>query len=175
MEFIKKIFNDIEILIASVFFAIMLIVILLQIFLRAAGTGISWAEELARYLMIWGCCLGVSAATKRRAQVSIDAIVDHVPFKISYLIRLAIDIIEFVLFVFAFIFGCMFTLKAIESGQTMPSLRAPIWLVYLAFPVGFGSSAIRQLVCTVQALKDPKSRCGITDETANTEGKVVQN
>ena len=173
MEKLKKVlFGDIEIFIASILFSIMLAVILVQVLLRVLGSGLTWAEEISRYLMIWGCCLGISAGVKHRVHVGIDAIVDHVPFKISFGIRILMDILGCVVFLFVFVMGCLFTGTAIKSCQLMPALRQPIWLVYLAFPVGFGLSALRQIQIIIQAFKNPKGRCGLENEVADSSEEV---
>lgn len=175
MEKLKKVLSsDIEILIASVLFAIMLVVILLQVLLRMLGTGLTWAEEIARYLMIWGCCLGIAAGTKYRGHVGIDAIVDHIPFKPSFTVRIVMDVIACVIFLFICVMGCMFTNTAIVSGQLMPALRQPIWVVYLAFPVGFGLATVRQIQITIEAAKNPRARCGLEPASAEPE-EGVQN
>ena len=161
---LKKFLNNIEVYIASVFFAIMLVVIVIQIVTRVAGHPINWAEEAARYLMIWGCCMGVSAGVKNRSHVSIDSIVDHLPFKASAGIRIVMDAIEVAILLFVFIYGCKFTYMAYLSKQVMPAIQKPIWIVYLAFPVSFGFAVYRQVVALIKAIKDPASRCGIVKE-----------
>ena len=48
---------------------IMSVVVFLQVLLRFFESGFPWAEELARYLMIWTGFMGASIATKDRKSV----------------------------------------------------------------------------------------------------------
>jgi len=97
---------------------------------------ISWAEELALYLMVWIVFVGGSVAVRTRGHIAIDLL----PLVLSAAgrRRLAIGVALAALAFFAvfFWYSGEHVLRVRSSGQTTPVMGAPMWLTYLAMPVG---------------------------------------
>ena len=97
---------------------------------------ISWAEELALYLMVWIVFVGGSVAVRSRGHMAIDLL----PLVLSpgNRRRLAIFVALLTLAFFAvfFWYSGQHVLRIQSSGQTTPVMGAPMWLTYLALPVG---------------------------------------
>lgn len=169
----KNLFTDVEYKIASIFFAIMLVLVLLSIGMRLFGGGLVWAEELARYAVVWGVCLGIIGGVKARHHIFIDFIIDRFPRKISFGFKLFDDIVDFCIYLFVSYYAFQFVSKTIDTGQLTPSLQWPMWVIYLAMPLCFFVSAIRQLINTVHTAKTFKEQLAPADDSATSKEKAV--
>jgi TRAP-type C4-dicarboxylate transport system permease small subunit len=116
---------------------VMALVVFLQVVLRAFNMGFPWAEELARYLMIWAGFMGASIATKQRRHLKIDVL----PRLLSsngrakaIVIRLA-SLISAVFCFFLVKVGYEFVVHSVNTGRTSTSMGLPIWVVQLAIPI----------------------------------------
>ena len=57
----------------------LLLTVTAGILFRAAGHPLSWTDEAAGYLMVWGACLGWMIATRRNAHIRIRFFQDMLP------------------------------------------------------------------------------------------------
>lgn len=109
---------------------------------------IAWAEEFSLYLLVWIVFVGASVAIRTRGHVAIDL----VPRALSPVNRrrLALLVGTLVLIFLAvfFYYSAVHTLRTAASGQVTPIMLAPMWLTYLAMPVGSALMFLR----TVQFL-----------------------
>ena len=90
---------------------------------------ISWAEELARY-----CIDG--------EHFSVEALDLFVPKKVMKVIRGICAVIVLVFSLFAGYYGVKILAFQISGGQITPSLNWPMWLMYLAIPLGLVIMAV---------------------------------
>lgn len=92
---IKRIFDNFEELLASVFLFVTVSLVLVNVFLRYfLKTGIYWSEEVATGCFVWSVFLGAAAGFKRKMHVGVDFLVDRTPVKIRGLIK---TIVAFIL------------------------------------------------------------------------------
>lgn len=106
---------------------------------------IPWSEELARYLMVWIAYIGASLGIKRNAHLGVEIVVNMLPEKlkiVSQYIRVAI-ILTFNFLIIIFSYKIMN--HQINMGQLSPALAMPIWVAYLAIPVGSLLMIIRSI------------------------------
>ena len=113
---------------------------------------ISWAEELARYCMIWIIFLGVGVAAQNGEHFCVEALNLFLPKKVLN----AISILNAVLVVgfntAAAYFGLSIIQRQMSGGQITPSLNWPMWIIYLAIPLGLILMAISYVYHTYQKL-----------------------
>ena len=65
--------RDLVELIAAAIMAALVVVVLFQVIARyVLRIPLSWSEEVARYLLVWGTLLGAAAATARSQHIVID-------------------------------------------------------------------------------------------------------
>ncbi|MBS6396437.1 MAG: TRAP transporter small permease [Clostridiales bacterium] len=115
---------------------------------------ISWAEELARYCMIWIIFLGVGVAAQNGEHFCVEALNLFLPKKVLN----AISVLNAVLvmgfnFVAAY-FGITIVQRQMAGGQITPSLNWPMWIIYLAIPVGLVLMAVSYAYHTYKKLTD---------------------
>src|SRR5699024_11341085 len=72
---LKKIYNNLEEIIGSILFVVMLIVLMDQTLSHQGfGTPLMWSEQLGKILFIYGGYIGVVAGSKGNSHVAIDVV-----------------------------------------------------------------------------------------------------
>jgi C4-dicarboxylate transporter, DctM subunit len=119
--------------------------ILKEIYLWLAALDVSWAQELCIYMFIWMAKFGAAYGVRTGIHVGVDLLVNRVPP------RSRKQVILFSLLCGAFFtgmiatFGGSFVSEMFKTGQQSNDLEAPMWIVYLAIPVGSGLMCFRFL------------------------------
>ena len=111
--------------------------------------GISWTEELSRYLMIWAALLAVSSAASWREHVGLDLIPSRLPETARRYLKLTTDGLTVGFFVFMFIYGIDMTLEGRTQFSTLFGLTMEV--PFAAVPV---SSALAAFQFGVRLLTD---------------------
>ncbi len=92
-SFKKKLDKFVDIIIV-ILFIIIFSVVLLQIFFRyVLNSPLTWSEELSRYLFIWISFLGWTLATRHNTHIKVEFVINTLPPKIKFIIRLFTQII----------------------------------------------------------------------------------
>jgi TRAP-type transport system small permease protein len=135
---IKKIAEKIEhilnLITTGILVALMLIV-LLQIFTRyILNDSLSWTEEAARYLMIWGVLLGVSVAYLNGYLIAIETFVKKLPASVAKGILILNRLLSLFYVGILIVYGVNLCLLGLQ--MTSPSLEINYVWIYLAVPVG---------------------------------------
>src|SRR5204863_200761 len=105
----------------------------------------SWAQELCIYMFIWMAKFGAAYGVRTGIHVGVDLLVNRVPP------RSRKQVILFALLCGAFFtgmiasFGGSFVSEMFKTGQQSNDLEAPMWIIYLAIPVGSGLMCFRFL------------------------------
>lgn len=158
MKKISGIIDKVEDSIGLVCYVTMFIVVLIQVFFRfVLHNALSWTEEVARYLMIWMICVGISAGVKSRAHIGIEAIVDRLPKKVSRVMAFVIDIVVLLIYICTAVFSVQMVISTYESQQLTPSTRIPMYWIYMALPLGFILSSFRQVLHVLSFLFERKA------------------
>jgi len=98
--------------------------------------GMSWAEEVTRYILLWTVFVGAGVVSREGAHVSMEALYNIWPQKLQRIASMAINIFCILTVVAIFFFGNGLVKMVIETGQTSEAAFIPMWLIYAAFPVG---------------------------------------
>jgi C4-dicarboxylate transporter, DctM subunit len=119
--------------------------ILKDIYLWLAALDVSWAQELCIYMFIWMAKFGAAYGVRTGIHVGVDLLVNMVP------VRSRKQVILFALLCGAFFtgmiatFGGSFVVEMFKTGQQSNDLEAPMWIIYLAIPLGSGLMCFRFL------------------------------
>jgi C4-dicarboxylate transporter DctQ subunit len=116
-----------------VFFTIMTLIVWVQIFFRfILGGGISWSEEIAKYLMVWMALLGSSVLFREGGHIAINYFISRYSF-LRYILMFH-GILSAVLFVLLIYYGIDYAAFGLKSISPASGIRK-FW-PYLAIPVG---------------------------------------
>ncbi|MFI0396626.1 TRAP transporter small permease [Paracoccus jiaweipingae] len=99
-----------------------------------------WADEVARYAMIWLGFLGAGLALREGAHVAITNLHDVLPRRGAVALR-ALLLAGLMAF-FLFMVWTGWDYMSRTAFQKSPALRLPMRWVYAAMPVGFGLLAL---------------------------------
>jgi C4-dicarboxylate transporter, DctM subunit len=119
--------------------------LLKDIYSWLAALDVSWAQELCIYMFIWMAKFGAAYGVRTGIHVGVDLLVNRVP------LRQRKKVILFALLCGAFFtgmiasFGASFVSEMFKTGQQSNDLEAPMWIVYLAIPLGSGLMCFRFL------------------------------
>jgi C4-dicarboxylate transporter DctQ subunit len=97
---------------------------------------LTWAQELCIYLFVWMAKFGAAYGVRTGIHVGVDVAVNQLAPTSRY------RVILFGLFsgaLFTFIVGTLgarFVWHMAQTEQTSPDLEWPMWIIYLAVPVG---------------------------------------
>ncbi|GAB6179829.1 TRAP transporter small permease [Desulfotomaculum defluvii] len=117
---------------------VMTLVIVLQVICRYfLGFSFFWAEELARYLLIWITFLGGSVAFRKAQLASIDILVERLPGLLKVTVVIISQVIVLGFLVTAAVYGFKQSFSPAVITQVSPALRLPMMYNYLAVPISF--------------------------------------
>ncbi|MBK5928502.1 C4-dicarboxylate ABC transporter permease [Rhodobaculum claviforme] len=100
-----------------------------------ANTSIPWADELARYLMIWMTFLGAGLVLRQGGHVAITSLRDALPGRVQMVLRAALVCLLMGFFAYMVWVGWDYMNRA--RFQRTPALRLSFRTVYAAMPIGF--------------------------------------
>jgi C4-dicarboxylate transporter DctQ subunit len=127
--------------------------IVLRYFFHASTT---WAEEAIRYAIIWVTFFGGSICAKNGMHVGIDIFANMLPRKYSQILLGIAQLLAGVFTAFLTYYGWQLTMLLINTGQRTPAIEMPMWIIYIALPVGGAMMTVRFLVAAIQEFtKDP--------------------
>lgn len=96
----------------------------------------SWAQELCIYLFIWMAKFGAAYGVRTGIHIGVDALVRKLSAaKQRFFIILSLLCGAFFTSVIA-VMGAKFVVFIHNTGQVSPDMEMPMWIVYLAIPLG---------------------------------------
>src|SRR5205085_1262706 len=106
---------------------------------------IAWAQELCIYLFIWMAKFGAAYGVRTGIHVGVDVLVMRMDPRHARKVIL-FGLLCGALFTATIVnFGIHFTRGVWDSGSRSNDLEAPMWIVYLAIPLGSGLMCFRFL------------------------------
>lgn len=144
MKHIKHFISNIEQYIAVLCLTLMLCVLtyntIARYFFHAA---LPWAEEICAYCQIWLVYISVSYAVRENAHICIDSVLGLYPKKLKGVI-MSIGLLAWLIFGIIMTYaGVEYTISTFVKGGRAISVPLPIWIVYLAIPVGHALLCVR--------------------------------
>ena len=139
-----------------VLFPLMVIVVFVATCVRYLTVmSLPWAEEVARYSMVWIAYIGASLGIKRNAHLGVEAVLLLLPQGT----RKYFDYLRYLIIILFNVLIAYYTFQIIQSQisteQVSPSLRIPMWFAYGAVPVGAVLMAWRCIQMIGQVGKPP--------------------
>jgi TRAP-type transport system small permease protein len=163
MNKIFKILTNISNIIIVFCLSTMSILVFTNVILRYIfSSGMTWAEELSRYLFVWLIFLGAIMALKQNAHMSVDIVTNAVSLKIRKVILLINNLL--VLFVMWMILDGSWKMTLQNMNIQSPSLGIPMFLIYGVGIVMSISMAVIVIGNIVRLFTNEESKEHITNE-----------
>lgn len=154
MAFIKLVdhINKIVLYILAILLAIMSILVFMQVLVRSFFTTLSipWAEEYARYLMIWSIFLGAGVATRKAKLISIDMFVNAIPKHLGQTLKYLSHIITIVFMAIIFVIGISWAKFGLNEFS--PATNLPKIYVYLSLSSGAFLMIINTIALLIETI-----------------------
>ncbi len=144
--------------ICMVLVAVMLVVVMVQVTLRAARASVPWSEELSRMLLIWIGMLGAGIAAKQGLHVGVDFLITILPKKLSQILSI---LIKGTLIWFLFFFA-KYSFLAAEAAQKVKATTIEITMYFpkMALPIGSILIVIHVIYLLLAEIQDLFSTTG---------------
>ena len=129
--------------------AALLVVAAQVVFRYGLNDSLIWAEEFARFALIWAAFLGAPVAYRRGEHVGVTLLVENLP---GFPARVLIFLTHILAIGFGAILaweGWFLTLRVFARGEIANAMQVPIAWGYLAVPVGgafLGLAAVAALL-----------------------------
>lgn len=153
-----RLLNDILNKSEEVFISITLLVISMVVFVNVVmrygfSASTMWAEELTRYTIIFVTFVGSSLCVRENYHPRVEALVLKLPDSIRWIVTPAVLILGIIFSVILVIYGSQLIGNAITTGQSTPTGLAPMYLPYIAIPVGGALMTLRYCQLTVMEIR----------------------
>ncbi len=130
MEFFGIILNRINRVVeyvVSIFLAIMVVVIFLQVIFRfVISSPLPWSEELARYILVWISFLGASIGVKRQSHLGIEVVTKLLSARFRKISILIANLSSIGLFIIMVRWG--YHLSNVVSSQFSPAMKISMFI-----------------------------------------------
>lgn len=136
------------------------LILFINVILRLLGLSVQWAEEFARYGIVWVTFIGTSICVYKGAHIGVDAITMILNKKAKEVLSL-ITIIISIAFIIIFIQqSYLITIRSYEMGQVSSTLEVSMIYIYGAMPVGGVLTLIRLIQEFIKQFKLITSKHG---------------
>jgi TRAP-type transport system small permease protein len=142
----------------------MAVIIFANVVMRyVTGGSLVWAEEVARYLMIWLTLLGCGLVLRTGGHIAIENLQDALPTLWAQVLRAVIIASLIACAIGMMVLGVQYMLRSMQ--QLTASTQIPFGLIYAAMPVG----GLIMLWCSIALVASYVPRREFDNEPSNDE------
>jgi len=114
-----------------------------------------WSEELSRFLVVWSIFIGVAIGVRKNQHIGVDALIRFLPHKLLLVSEVLLNLLGIVVIGVLVFNSFEFIQHTMEFEQLSPAMRIPMYIPYIAMPVGLSLSIIHFINNIVQLFKNP--------------------
>lgn len=179
MHRLSRVLTVVENLVASAALAaaagIAIVAVVLRYFFN---TLIFWSEEAVIYLVLLSVFVGAVITLRHDEHVRVDVL----PVLLKGRLRLGVQVLA-TLLTLAYLgllgaFGWVLLFEPATTGTVTPALKAPLWVVYFALPLGFTLMFLRTLEVLFRQLTGrdphPEAHHSVLDAEASGLGMHIE-
>ena len=137
-------------LLASAILLIAGLTILNVVARSAFGSSIAATEELSQFLIILVTFVGLSYAASQGRHIRMTALYDQLPLRPRKALRIVITTSTAALLFLLAWYAVDYVLVVRRLGSVSPVLQVPLWLVYLAAPLGLAMAGVQYVFATAR-------------------------
>jgi TRAP-type C4-dicarboxylate transport system permease small subunit len=110
--------------------------------------GITWTEELARYLMIWAALVAVPCAAFHREHIGLTIVSDRLPPGPRTFLHVGLDLLGVAFFLFLFVYGMRMTADGFNQYAMIFGMTMTV--PYASVPVSAGLTVFQIIASMVR-------------------------
>lgn len=127
--------------------AVMTVTVTMQVIWRYfLKNPLMWAEELARYGLVWMTFIGAAVALRSGELACVDLLITKLPKQWKKAVTYIVIVLNTILLAFLLYFSIEMIGLPSVTNQVSPALRIPMNLVYLGVPLGMGLVLLQSLL-----------------------------
>ncbi|MFN4128568.1 MAG: TRAP transporter small permease [Paracoccaceae bacterium] len=111
------------------------------------------AVESAAFAQVWLACIGAGLALRHGAVFAVDALPATLPLWAARAVSVAIAALSLIFLAVQIYGGILLTRQG--AAQTSPTLLLPMWIVFLAVPVGMSFMALEVILRVFERWSNP--------------------
>jgi C4-dicarboxylate transporter DctQ subunit len=128
----------------------------------------SWSEELSRYLVVWTIFVGTAVGVRKNIHIGVDAFIRLAPPWMKKGFDVLLNLVGAVVSAYLIYLSALFIKDTIDYAQLSPAMQIPMYLPYLAMPVGLSFSVVHFLHDIVKVFTAGEAPQGLEDVHAAT-------
>ena len=141
-----KILTKVETTIAIAFYALLIIIVLIGIFMRFVLRAPNfYGEELSLLLLFISVCLGINLGIRARSHLGVEVFISKLPKKVMDGFIVFRDIVVIAVYILMSVISFQFFKQSLVRVSTTPAMGMPYWVIYLIMAINF-------VLCAVIAL-----------------------
>lgn len=172
MKILKWLDENFERVLLNILLAVISCLLMYQIIMRYVfGSGLAWAEELARYCFVVSAYLCIGYCIKRDLLFRIDVLFNILPKPLKKGLDFLMWIVTVVFFGYCTFYSVTVTKLAFESNALSPGLEIKIGYIYALATLGMATATIRSIQYLVNIVKDKPEIKRVSDVEAIADAK----
>lgn len=113
------------------------------------------AEEVSQFLIVLVTFVGLGHAAAKGRHIRMTALYDQLPERARKVLMLIITSTTAALLYYLAYLGIDYAAGTVRAlGSVSPALHVPLWMVYLAAPLGFSLAALQYVLAFLKNLTD---------------------
>jgi len=150
-----------EVVLSSIMMIISFSVIIQVIARYVFNNSILGIEEVAKFGVVWITFLGTSLCARLGTHISMTAVIEQVPIKVKKIMITSISIISSIFTLYLGILSYRLITNLVRLGSVSPSLRYPLWIIYLIAPIAFFTTSIYYFRVFLKNIKNKEICIGL--------------
>ncbi|NLY80848.1 MAG: TRAP transporter small permease [Lysinibacillus sp.] len=160
-----KILDRIEEVVLSFFFIIGSAICIFGVFMRyVMHNPVTWSTELFELFMVTAIFLGFGPALKNNQHIKIDLLYDLLPKTIKKIFNLISNALGFGFSIYLAYMGIEMVSVAYEQKSITVDVGIPVWITFLAMPLGLGLLAFYFFVNIIRILQNKNIDVEMTED-----------
>lgn len=128
---------------------------------------LTWAEEFCRFAWIWSVFLSLPYTIRKGSMLRVSVLTDALPRKARSVICIFVDLLTSAAMLLLGVTSISVVRNIMESGETSPAMRWPMWVIYSVMLLGFFGGTLRglqQAYLHIRLLKSDETGVGKKSE-----------
>lgn len=141
----------------TVFYLYFIIIVVIEVVMRYVfNSSTIIGEETARHSFIWLSWIAASYVTKKRTYIRITMFENKIPFNVKYYLSVIYNVLFIIFCILTFVYVMPIMQTQAKYGTLSRATQYPMWIPYLAVPVGYAMMMFRVIQNMVIDFKDWK-------------------
>lgn len=165
---VLHVLETIEEFIASFFFIAGSVICIYGVFMRyVMNNPITWTTEVFETLMVTAIFIGFGIALKDNHHIAVDLLYEKMPKAGKKIFNIISNLLGAGFSIFLTIMGAEMVKVSYAQGSLTIDVGMPVWITYLAMPIGMGLLSFYFLVKTYQAITNQIEEIDTTENAEN--------